>query len=205
MLDTSGPSSADSSPSATLQQSLENRLQARMAGYGSPEYVLTWKHWDMQSGVPICAQRASVRRTSDSGFTGWPTPQVFDRSNEGQGRALRYKGDSTERTGEYPQPGVEGQLSGDLKDYAMLAGWPTPNAPRAHDSDASAYRWNPNKKQDDPVNLMLGRTATLSSVPMEGRAALAPEFSRWLMGYPEEWDASVPTVTPSSRRSQRSS
>ena len=72
--DTSGPKCAGSSPSAALQASLESKLQARMGATGSPEYVLTWKRWDMQSGPPICALRALGRRTSDSGCSGWPMP-----------------------------------------------------------------------------------------------------------------------------------
>src|SRR5690606_30918302 len=72
--DTYGRTGDGSSTSAALQSSLESRLRAKMAGRGAPEYVLTWKHWDMQSGPPICALRASARRTSDNDCTGWPTP-----------------------------------------------------------------------------------------------------------------------------------
>lgn len=82
MSDTSGQKCAGSSLSANLQSSLESRLQANLAETGSPEYALTWKHWDMQSGPPICALRALVRRTSDSGsigaLSGWPTPTAQD-------------------------------------------------------------------------------------------------------------------------------
>lgn len=51
-----------------------------MAGRGSPLYALTWKHWDMPSGPPICALRASGRRISGSGSTGWPTARQTDES-----------------------------------------------------------------------------------------------------------------------------
>jgi len=71
---TSGPFGSRSSPSVALQLSLESKLQALLAGRGSPLYVLTWRHWAMPSGPPICALRASVLRTSDSGFSGWVTP-----------------------------------------------------------------------------------------------------------------------------------
>ena len=57
--DTSGPLFTALSPSAGLQRSLANRLQARMAGSGSPLYVLTWSDWDMPAGPPICRLRAS--------------------------------------------------------------------------------------------------------------------------------------------------
>jgi hypothetical protein len=50
-----------------------------MAVDGSLEYELTWKTWDMPSGPPICALRASGRHKSDSGFIGWPTPRSSDR------------------------------------------------------------------------------------------------------------------------------
>jgi len=70
---TYGRNSQGLSKSANLQLSLENRLRQRLAVNGSLEYVLTWKHWDMESGPLICALRASTRRTSDSGYTGWPT------------------------------------------------------------------------------------------------------------------------------------
>lgn len=71
---TSGPNSAASSASANLQSCLASRLQARLAVDGSPEYSLTWKAWAMPSRAPICALRASPRRTSGSGCIGWPTP-----------------------------------------------------------------------------------------------------------------------------------
>jgi len=76
----SGRSSAASSWSARLQLSLESRLQVNLAESGSPEYVLTWKRWDMESGPPICALRASARRTSGSGSSGWSTATVNDAS-----------------------------------------------------------------------------------------------------------------------------
>lgn len=78
---TCGQNSSASSRSAALQLSLESRLRARMAAHGSLEYALTWKRWDMQSGPQICALRASVRRTSGSGCSGWPTPTARDHKD----------------------------------------------------------------------------------------------------------------------------
>ena len=76
-----GRSSGDSSPNVSLQQSLESRLRQRMDVNGSPEYDLTWKHWDMKQGEPICALRASGRRTSDSDSGGWATPTGRDHKD----------------------------------------------------------------------------------------------------------------------------
>ena len=75
MPDTSGPLFSASSPSAALQWSLESKLQANLDGNGSPEYALTWSHWSMPLGLPICRLRASARRTSDKdSFGRLPTP-----------------------------------------------------------------------------------------------------------------------------------
>jgi len=71
---TFGPSHTTSSPSAALQASLANRLQASPAFYGSTSYALIWKLRGTLSGPPICALRASARRISGSAFTGLPTP-----------------------------------------------------------------------------------------------------------------------------------
>ena len=101
--DTSGPLFTALSPSADLQRSLENRLQARMAGSGSPLFVLTWSDWDMPAGVLICRLRASGRRTSDSGYGGWPTP----RSQE-DGRTLEQYGEGRRRG----YPNRKGKTSG---------------------------------------------------------------------------------------------
>ena len=57
--------------SACLQKGLEASLRRLLPVSNVPEYSLRWKHWDMPSGLPICALRASGRRTSDSGCFGW--------------------------------------------------------------------------------------------------------------------------------------
>jgi hypothetical protein len=111
---TSGPSFFDSPPSAALQHCLGNRLRAALDVNGSPEYVLTWKHWVMPSGPPICALRGSVRRTSANGFTGlltgWATP------TRGDAQKVKPFHDA-------PQPALAYQCH--------LAGWPTC---QAHDT-----------------------------------------------------------------------
>ena len=123
--DTSGPTFDASSPSANLQRSLANKLRQRQDVNGSPEYVLTWKDWDMPSGPPICALRARARRISDSGFTGWPTP-VAQPANGTPEAFLRRKRESVQRTGR-----SMGIVLTDLQMVAVngLAGWPTPNIP----------------------------------------------------------------------------
>ena len=116
---TCGPLFEGSSPSADLQSSLESRLRALTDVHGSPEYVLTWKHWDMPSGLPICALRAWPRPISDSGFTGWPTTSAneYDIDLERDiSRRNRLKG----------QWGNGNGAGMTLSMAAKLAGWATP-------------------------------------------------------------------------------
>jgi hypothetical protein len=84
---------------------------------GSPEFVLTWKNWDMPSGPPICALRASARRISGSGCSGmpkgWTTPQAHDATARGRGQK--------------PRHGTKHGCA-DLNADAQMAAWPTPNA-----------------------------------------------------------------------------
>jgi hypothetical protein len=122
--DTSGPLFTNSSPSADLQRSLENRLRQRMAANGSPEYALTWKMHDMPSGPPICALRASGRRTSGKGCSGWPTPNAGpqnDTDTKWQERRARIKAEKKNGNGFGLTLGMASQL-------AAMAGWPTPMA-----------------------------------------------------------------------------
>jgi hypothetical protein len=88
---TYGQSFDASSPSAVLQRSLENKLPQVMRGLGSPLYALTWRRLAMPSGPPVCLLRASVLRTSDTGYIGVPTPLASDwkdRGTWGRGDAI---------------------------------------------------------------------------------------------------------------------
>jgi hypothetical protein len=73
---TSGQCSATSSRSESLQLRLASKLRAALAANGSNIYALTWKDWATKSGPPICALRASVRRTSGNDSIGWQTPRA---------------------------------------------------------------------------------------------------------------------------------
>lgn len=83
-----------SSRSAALQSQLESRLRALLEGRGFPAYSLTWKHWDMPQRPPICALRASVRRTSGNGSTGLPTPSGTSHNSHVAGRLDEWGGSS---------------------------------------------------------------------------------------------------------------
>lgn len=87
----SGLSGSVSSGSAALQSSLESRLRANLEGLGSPEYSLTWKHWDIGSRGRICALRAYLRRSRGKDCSGWPptTPTAVDYKGSGFPRVGR--------------------------------------------------------------------------------------------------------------------
>lgn len=77
-LDIFGQHGSHSSESVALQSSLESRLRAATVSRGSTLFTLTWNDAVTPSGRRICALRASVRRTSGSASTSWPTPVVND-------------------------------------------------------------------------------------------------------------------------------
>lgn len=206
---TCGPSSDGSSPSADLQSRLESRLRARMGATGSPEFVLTWKAWDMPSGPPICALRARARRTSDSDFSGWPTPTSlsFNESHQpGNNRSMnktqelagwispRASEIGRQRTPEAIARAQENGGSAALEDQVHLASWSTPTA---HDgthgarNDKSAEKRGSRCLQRE-AKFATGPISPSSLAPTANRGVLNPAHSRWLQGYPEIWDSCSP-------------
>ncbi len=118
--DTCGPLFSGSSPSASLQRSLESRLRATLDVNGSPEYALIWSTWDMPAGPPICRLRASAHRTSGNGSGGWPTPNAGpqnDTDTKWQERRAKAK----------EKHGNNG-FGLTLGMAAQTAGWPTTSA-----------------------------------------------------------------------------
>lgn len=108
---TYGRRSFTSSSSASLQQSLENRLRAKTQSLGSTLYKMTWKQWVMPSGLSRFRLRASVLRTSETGCTGRVTPAARDWKDT-PGRVAQR--DGKDRLDQLPR-------------QAYLAGWPTPS------------------------------------------------------------------------------
>jgi len=131
--DTSGLRCAASLASASLQLSLESKLQAALDVNGSPEYALTWKRWDMQSGPPICALRARAHRISASVSIGerkgWATP-LAQQANGTPAAFLKRKRDSMAR-GRSSMGVCLSDLNMQVQAWVPLqvAGWPTPMVP----------------------------------------------------------------------------
>ena len=221
---TYGRRSSISSESAALGRSLANRLARRTALLGSTMFGLTWKERVTPWGLRISALRASVRRTSGSGCTSWPTPRTVTGGPE--------SGERKQALGRTESGG------GDLQAAALLASWPTP---RREDGESSGMRhsrgvadtltamasWStPSSRdwKDTPgmsetgVNPDGSKRTRLDQLPRQAQlmvsgggqigspagtgnnGQLNPSHSRWLMGLPKAWDDCIITALSKLKR-----
>lgn len=196
-----------------LKQCLVNRLKQRLTTGGSTLFKMTWKEKVTPSRQSVSLLRASGLRISDNDSGSWPTTTTRDHKDGSQcdnvplnallGRvAWLAEPWSTPRANKWGFPDAHGSHEGPIP----LASWATPacmdTLPIRSDEQlarAKSVAGCSNLKDQVPTGL----PATGSSAATGSGGQLNPAHSRWLMGYPTEWDDCAPTVTPSSRKSRQ--
>lgn len=125
MSDTCGPSSTNSSASATLSRSWASKLKAKTDVLGSAMYTFKWKESVTPSGIVLPLLRASGLRTHATDCTGrrsaWATPSATTWGGTvGQHLARKEKARAEGKS--------MGLVVSNLDCQAQLAAYPTPQA-----------------------------------------------------------------------------
>lgn len=216
----SGQVGSDSSESASLQLSLENKLLQQLGTAGSTLFKLTWKEKVTPLGKRYLVRQASARRISDKDCGSWPTANNSTGSGvEGREGGLNLQ--TAMATWATPRSTEAGHSSGNperaldrksrLEDQVFLVGsWAT-LAARDYRSESATEeynqkRWNHPRGKPLSAQVLLtdsGPEQTGSHAKTASGGQLNPELSRWLMGLPINWTLESPSRVSRGRSSSR--
>ena len=177
--------------------------QAALAGWPTPTPQASDSTGGGQAKRAMGETRHGSNLNDFAMLAGWPTPTA----------ALANKGVRSFEGGLMEAMRSHGP---DLAAAVCLAGWPTPSASDTRKYSAKAVSdflagecrnghgldLNLATQIVGPARLTAsGEMLTGSTAGMVAGGQLRPEFSRWLMGLPYEWDLCAPISKPKSRKS----
>lgn len=183
-----------------LRASAHRTSETVLTGWPTPTASNTKNAY--QDAEKVIARKLAGRQSNLQDIAclaGWPTPTTIDNNQvAGQGAAANA-----------PKRGTI--LGGAVR----LAAWPTPTATdgkggyqggRMRNGKPSTDRLDVAAQIAEPVRLTAsGEMLTGCTAGMESGGQLDPDHSRWLMGFPPEWEDCAPTETLSTlKRRQRS-
>lgn len=146
-----GPTFSESSSGADLSARLASKLAQRLSSDGSIEYSLKWVQKATPAGRRYCQLAASVRRISETEYSGWPTCSAHKNTkNSKDPKCLKENGVQSSLADAAhlclsalsPRPKTPSASDGEggvmevredttgkfkLRDYAVLTAWGTPN------------------------------------------------------------------------------
>jgi len=158
---------------------------------GSTLFKQTWRRRRTPLGRSYLEHTASVRRTSGSGCTSWPTPRAFEG---GPDVAIISRATS-------------GGLS--LQTASSLAGWATPTCPAPHDTEETAGRARPREGYGADLAIQSSMAAWASPKARDYKSASRPpEAMAEQLRHPRGQDLSVEATlaawtTPSATDAER--
>lgn len=191
---TFGPHGTTSSRSASLRSSLANRLRRLTGTLGSTLFKLTWKEQATPSGRLFSLLRGSVRRTDDTEFSSWPTPQSRDHfpahsedyiaAKKAQGHGMRNLNDYARMAG-WPTPmagtpaqngnNPAGNTDSSRKTVALVAGWPTPTRQDSASSGSAGYSTESGRHSGTTLTDAARMAAWSTPLASDSKAAGCPQ------------------------------